>query len=103
MKPISQILILPFLNGIYQVEIGFTDEKSHAHRKVMCPLIYLSFLLTKILLPKLNQLLLNIFFIVDLVSYVEIWKHCFSPCLLYGKLLLISVNFNISKQCLMFS
>ena len=63
----------------------------------MCPLTYLPSPLTRILLPKLNRLLLGEFFIVGLVFGAEFWKGCLSPCKLSRKLLVVSIEVSMSE------
>ena len=66
----------------------------------MCPLTYLPFPLTKILLPRFNRLLSDKFLIDGLVFDAEFWRGCFSPHKLSRMLLFVFIGFGMSEGCL---
>ena len=66
----------------------------------MCPWTYLLSPLTRILLPRLNRLLLGKFLIVGLIFGAEFWRSCFSRHKLSRMLLLVFIGFGMSERCL---
>ena len=66
----------------------------------MCPLTYLPSPLTRILLPRLNQLLLGKFLMVGLVFDAKILRGCFSPCKLSRMLSFVSIAIIMNDQYL---
>ena len=66
----------------------------------MCPLTYLPYPFTRILLPRLNWLLSDEFLIVGLAFGVEILRGCSSPYKFFRMLLLISIGSSMSENYL---